>query len=236
MLHKRIEFISSFKKELLHPVPIKKLVPDWYKQMKNYHNNSVMTPTIKKCVPFLDSLTSGYAILNVVDIVFKKINDGKELTYQINDNFPCKELNVGVQNHYAHQISSEMLRDNEEDFPIKLLNPWIIKTPKNYSCLFTNPFNHSHERKIRILDAIVDTDSFEVEINFPCFLKKIPNEQEYIFKKGEIIALVFPFLRNDWKMEVTDKIDKNPLDKYIKSFSRSFDNYKSVFWKKKKYD
>jgi S-adenosylmethionine:tRNA-ribosyltransferase-isomerase (queuine synthetase) len=47
---------------------------------------------------------------------------------------------------------------------------------------------------------------------------------------------VFPFLRNDWKMEVTDKIDKNPLDKYIKSFSRSFDNYKSVFWKKKKYD
>jgi len=171
MLQKKIEFISKYQKELLHPVPIKKLVPNWYKQMKNYHTDSVMSPTVKKCVPFLDSLTSGYAILNVVDIVFKKIKNGEELTFQMNETCPWKEFNIGVESHSAGQISLEMLRENEENFAIKLLNPWIIKTPKNYSCLFTNPFNYSNERKIRILDAIVDTDSYEIPINFPCFLK-----------------------------------------------------------------
>lgn len=240
MLYKKIEFISPYEKGLIHPVPIKKLVPNWYKEMKNFHNNSIKYPTVKKCVPFLDSLTSGYAILNVADIIFKKINDGQELTWVINDNFPSDQpVNTGVNKHFAHQISEKMIRNDEDGFPLKLLNPWTIRTPKNYSCLFTNPFNYSKDRKIRILDAIVDTDVFDLDINFPFFIKNLPNEEEYVFKKGEIVALVFPFLRNNWKMKISDKSEingKSKLIRIMKAFSGVLDNYKNNFWRRKKYD
>tara|TARA_R100001510_G_scaffold8388_1_gene6450 strand:- start:1370 stop:2092 length:723 start_codon:yes stop_codon:yes gene_type:complete len=236
---RKIVFSSSYADALLAPVPIKKIVPSWFKEMPGTLED-LTSRTVKKCVPFLDTLTSGYAILNSIDIHFKKSKDGNEIKWASNESFPFdSKINVGLQAHGNHQISKSMIRDDEDSISFKYLNPWKIETPKNYSCLFTNPFNYSNERKIRILDGIVDTDSYkEIFINFPFFIKKLNNDEEYVLKRGEPIALVFPFMRDDWKM----KINKNYLSEkelnltFMKYFSNIFDNYRSNFWKRKKYD
>ena len=58
MLRKKIKFITPYPDLVLHPVPIKKVVPQWYKDMKNYLSEiqNFQRPTVKKCVPVLDTL------------------------------------------------------------------------------------------------------------------------------------------------------------------------------------
>lgn len=237
---RKIIFYSPYADGILSPVPVKKIVPEWFKKMPSVFNNISTERTVKKCMPFLDTLTSGYAILNPVDIFFWKSNDGSEIHWKINSSFPnhTVKTNIGISTHQQEQISKGMVKEDEEPVPFKFMNPWIIKTPRNYSCLFTNPFNNSSDRKIRILDGIVDTDVYDIHVNFPFFLKKIEKEKEYILKRGEPIALVFPYLRDNWKM-IIDKTETNETDFYIKmmkSFFGIFDNYKNKFWARKNYD
>ena len=236
---KQIIFHSPFADGLPTPVPTKKCIPDWYKKMPNFHDNLVTNLTVKKCMPFLDTLTSGYYILNPVDILFKK--NGDEIYWEIPKGIgeTHRLLNVGIESHNAKQTSKEMVREDEEPIPFKLLNPWMIKTPKNYSCLITNPFNNTFNSNIRILDGIVDTDTYNrIFINLPFFLKKLKNNEQYILKKDTPVALIFPFLRDNWKLKI-DKKEKKQRDNiaYVtKAFSNLLDNYKNKFWNKKKYD
>ena len=61
MFDKEIKFISHKKyvdlKDNL-PVPIKLDLPKWFKELKH----DVDHFTVKGCIPFLDSLTSGYLL------------------------------------------------------------------------------------------------------------------------------------------------------------------------------
>ena len=57
-------------------------------------------------------------------------------------------------------------------------------------------------------------------------------------KKDTPVALIFPFLRDNWKLKI-DKKEKKQRDNiaYVtKAFSNLLDNYKNKFWNKKKYD
>ena len=121
--------------------------------------------------------------------------------------------------------------------PFKFLNPWVIETPKDYSCLFVNPLNSSKDRFIRIIDAIVDTDTYNHnQVNFPFFLKRFKKDETILLKKGEPIALVFPFKRDNWKMSVENLDMEDKLLKDFRFFNNIVDNYKSKTWKRKSYD
>lgn len=239
---KLIQFSSSYYDWLLPPVPTKKLVPDWFKKIKSYAGeiDNYQTPTVKKCMPFLDSLTSGYIIRNPVDIVFWK--DGDEIFWELPRSFDqefVRKINIGIQTHTSNQVSMKAYRQGEITIPFKWMNPWFIKTPKNYSCLFTNPLNGEKDR-IRIFDAIVDTDTYDSsQINFPFALKSIPDGKSFILEKGYPIALVFPFLRDSWKMNIKkhSSTEIKEIEKsHFKMFTVMYDNYKRFFWKSKKYD
>lgn len=240
-MYKKIEFSSLYSENLLHPVPAKKEVPNWYKEMGNSYSNQKLknfqNPTVKKCVPFLDTLTSGYLILNPIEIIFWE--EGEEMQWRypqpINyDRYPG--ISLGIETHIKGQVSKAMIRQGEYNIPFKYMNPWRIKTPKNYSCLFVNPF-HREESKIRILEGIVDTDTYHnAPVNFPFFLNKLEKDKPYIIKRGDPIALVFPFLRDKWKMSVTKSNDIEDGKKSLTTFSLIQDNYKSFFWKRKSYD
>ena len=250
MLRKKIKFLSPHSDILLHPIPIKKAVPQWYKDMKNYLGNisNFQRPTVKKCVPVLDTLTSGYAILNPFDIVFWQdfADDGEEIlkwkypesldeTNPTGSDINLHSLNVGIGSHAPKQVSNKFVRENEYPIPLKILNPWVIKTPRNYSCLFTNPFNRESDG-IRIIDGIVDTDDYEININFPFFLKRLKEGQSYILKKNEPVALVFPYLRDSWSMEVAKETLEETRKKRFKFNTLLTDKYKKMIWKGKKYD
>jgi len=233
---KTIEFSAPNPSVLLQPVPIKRLMPDWYKKMTNYLGRKALKEdsTIKKCIPFLDTLTSGYVILNQVDFMFYKQKEN--ILWKTNQSLPSlRKWNIGIETHGLQQVASDMVQKDEDDQPYKWLNPWRIKTPKNYSCLFTNPFNSSHSRKFRIIDGIVDTDMYDIRINFPFFLKKIEEDLPITIKKGEPIALVFPFMRDEWKMTIKkDIIDHEQHE--VNLFRSIVDNYKNFVWRKKRYD
>lgn len=240
MFSKRlIEFSSDVSDWLEHPVPAKKVVPTWYKEMKNYTDKlNLLNPTIKKCVPVLDSLTSGYIILNPVETVFWQEGDRILWEYPEAISNVVLEKGCGIEYHTMKQISKAFVRDNEYLQPFKYLNPWRIKTPKNYSCLFTNPFNRDDDG-IRLIDGIVDTDTYPNTINFPFFLKKMKKHESFILKKNYPVALVFPFLRDEWKMKVkkNDIFDREKNSKaFFKTFTILKDNYKKIFWSKKNYD
>ena len=239
---KIIEFGSTIADRLESPVLTKKVVPDWFKKMPSWldKDETFHNPTIKGCVPFLDTLTSGYLITNPFDVVFYRKEDFIYWKYPRDlPNFVDFAVdNLGIEYHNPNQIAPELVRDDEEHIPFKFLNPWKVTTPKNYSCLFTNPFN-SPNREIRIIDGIVDTDVFRNQINFPFFIKKLNPEKSFVLKKGYPIALVFPFLRNHWKME-TKKFEKKDIESLwassFKLFNTLSNRYREKIWNKKNYD
>jgi hypothetical protein len=49
-------------KESYPPKPAKTFIPETYKNLTSYRENDLRSPTVKKCIPFLDALTSGYII------------------------------------------------------------------------------------------------------------------------------------------------------------------------------
>jgi hypothetical protein len=75
MFEKTIEFIShkdyvDLKED--QPIPIKLNIPEWFKKL----SHTVENKTVKGCMPFLDSLTSGYLLKIPQDlkIIHNKIN------------------------------------------------------------------------------------------------------------------------------------------------------------------
>jgi len=54
---------------------------------------------------------------------------------------------------------------------LNIKNPFGVKTPKGYSCLFVDPM-HGDAKPFKCLPAIVDTDEFTTPLNFPFFLDK----------------------------------------------------------------
>ena len=69
--------------------------------------------------------------------------------------------------HSTNQLGNKCpFTQKNKNLPFhKILNPWVIETPPGYSCLFLPPLNNADNR-FSIIPGIVDTDTFENEINF----------------------------------------------------------------------
>src|SRR5205823_6243427 len=93
---------------------------------------------------------------------------------------------------------------------VKFMNPWIIKTPPGYSCLFMQPVNRM-EVPFFVLSGVVETDSYYNEINFPSVSMMRPGTS-ITLKKGTPIAQIFPFKREDWqsKSAVSEEALRQP--------------------------
>ena len=79
---------------------------------------------------------------------------------------------------------------------LKLLNPWIIRTPEGTSCLFTPLLNRS-EVQIIPFGAIVETDRFFAPIHLPFLLVPPPGGRVRI-ERGTPVAQIIPFRRENW--------------------------------------
>ena len=99
MFQKTIEFISPYPDWIISPKPAKKCTPEWFKKMKNHFGDikNYTNPTIKKCVPVLDSLTSGYIILNPAEVAFTQEKDQITWNYREDVHEAISKLNIGVQ-------------------------------------------------------------------------------------------------------------------------------------------
>jgi hypothetical protein len=248
MFYKEIEFSAHedyFALKEDYPVPIKLNIPEWYKKLNHDYNNL----TIKGCIPFLDSLTAGYLLKMPQDFHVRHNVDNKDHkgeTYK--DSFQefglsktkgllgAKNINLnsGIDIHPINQIEGSPFVSKNKNLPLyKILNPWKIKTPKGYSCLFVSPLNNTDDR-FSIISGIVDTDTFPSEINFPIVINgdKYPI-LETLIKKGTPYVQIIPFKRESWKMIFKPRKQKEIQVNSILYGLKILNIYKNKYWNKK---
>jgi len=248
MFDKEIEFSAHedyFALKEDYPIPAKLNIPEWYKNLE--HN--IFNKTVKGCMPFLDSLTAGYILKMPQDFNLRHNVDNKnEKGENIKDSFQSFglhdvtlflnskfiNLNSGFDVHQIKQVEGSPFIEKNKNLPFyKIINPWKIKTPKGYSCLFVSLLNNADDR-FSIISGIVDTDTFPNEINFPIIINgdKYP-VLETTLKKGTPYVQIIPFKRDNWKMTLKPRLQKEVQNSRIFYGLKLLNIYKDKYWYKK---
>jgi len=227
MFNKKITFCAT-NKDMLdvwpHPKAANRFVPNEYKKLERHRNKNLHEPTIKTCMPFLDSMTMGYIIPFDQDYVVDPIEKDFSVT-------PASRNQEDFGFHGKAQLPEGWHKTTGENAG-KFHNKWLIKTPPGYSCLFIHPMNRMEERW-KIIEGVVDTDIYLNLINFPFILKK--RDKQFLIKKGDPMVQVVPFKRESWKAWSGFYIEELH-GKTIKMInSKWVDRYKKMFWSKKSF-
>lgn len=247
MIDKKIITFSAHKfildDKLIHPEPSVLNIPEWYKNVPNPSDH--LDRTIKMCKPFLDSLIAGYILKNPLDqkINFNvpNINKNNKLDTWIetvNDavlhNLKIEaNYNIGDEFHPIRQLDGmkcPYVKQNQGYNIYKILNPWTIHVPKGYSVLFLPPINRPQD-KFEILSGIVDSYD-EMPTNFPCVFKK---QGSWILKKGDPIASVFPFKKENWQMMIKEETSEKRVKGFFNAARSLTKYYRNNFWNKKQW-
>ena len=227
MLDKKIIFCATNKDMMEvwpHPKAASRVIPEEYKKLQRFQNNNYHVPTVKTCMPFLDSLTMGYIIPFDQDYLVDPIENDFTVT-------PANQEQNDFGFHNRAQLPDEWRKTTGENAG-KFMNKWLIKTPPGYSCLFVKPMNRL-ETRFDIIAGVVDTDTYINTINFPFILLK--RDEQFIIKKGEPMVQVIPFKRESWKM--WSGFYKEKLHGKVINLLQSqlIDKYKKMFWSKKSF-
>lgn len=229
----KIQFIpTEDPNTLLSPVPAVSRLPDWYKKISPFStgNKPKHQPdgrhnlTVKRCNPFGDAIGAGYFILLENELQVLQGPNGAELTW-------TRGGRDFVSNHHASQIADDLVPDGYEKTPFKFTNLWGVKTPKNYSTLFTHPINSTNSPFLT-LSGIVDTDSYTMPVHFPFFIRR--NFEGNILAGTPIVQLL-PFKRDAWQSQI-DPYDEAILKAEKARFERHLTRpYKKFHWIRKEY-
>jgi hypothetical protein len=209
------------------PVTAKSEIPQWYKDGEVEYFDEVTkspNPGIKKCIPILDSLTTGYLLKTSVNIYIKKRNNGTTaIDYDLDMNTSTP---VGVR---ADAMGATIPRPaGHKREQLTWTSHWSWKTPRGYSLLITHPLNR-WDLPFTTMAGIVDSDKYHGSGNIPFFLKE---EFEGLIPKGTPYAQVIPIKRAEWTTVFDPALTGAALNTGIDG---SKGGYKKNFWKKKTY-
>ena len=220
MKNKRIFFHSDKPQlDIIKPYPASKAIPEWFRTMPGVSNDKVAT--VKKCIPFLDSMTSGYIIALPVDVTW----DDSAKMFKSASKFEV------VSRHHPSQTEDVSLGAEFLEIPFKWINSFYVKTPRGYSCLFVHPLNRE-DLPFHSISGVVDTDKHPTIINFPFVMKK---GFRGVIPVGTPLIQVIPFKRDDWSSTVKDTGEafNYPLTHEIDA--PPFNWYKRKWWSRKRY-
>lgn len=186
----KISFLCAAEDKgvIAEPFPAKSYLPGWFRKLPAV-DRAVLGPsnngqTIKRCMPFLDAMTTGWIMPLAATVRIEVAESGRDIRYG------WEFDRTMVSEHLPWQIEGHPLAPRS---PLKLHNYWSIRTPPGWSCLFTAPLNRAHPA-IELLAGVVDTDSYHGFINLP-FVMTGPDGL-YEFEKGMPVAQVIPFRRD----------------------------------------
>jgi hypothetical protein len=174
---------------IAEPFPAKMAMPDWFKKVPP-QDKAHLTPTnngltIKRCMPFLDALTTGWIIPLAATVRLEIRDDGR--TVDSGWEFDREMITY----HPGFQVAGHPFGDRPA---CKFHNFWTIATPPGWSVLITPPLNRPHP-VFEILSGVVDTDTYRSWVHFP-FFAHAP-DGIYEIEKGTPIAHVLPFRRSE---------------------------------------
>jgi hypothetical protein len=229
---KIIRFFSKKEYENLgQPTLAKKFIPQWYKdsELTFVGEDGKEHAGLKRCVPFLDAMISGYMLTTPVDIFVSK-NEDNSLNITWNS---LEELQDFV---------SERTKDLGKNMPrpaghypnhLAFRGFWGFKTPKGWSVLVVHPLNR-HDLPFTTISAIIDGGfTMNPTGSVPFYIKK---DFEGIIPQGTPIMQIIPFYQQNWISKNTKgvlKIGKQHSDNALALISGW---YKKTFWSRKKYE
>ena len=210
------------------PVPSAKAMPDYFKAMgPQLEAHDPQSSTVKRCLPFLDALSAGYILPMWADLNIRA--HGDDLQAEFPKNMPMDSSISGhPKNHIGvHPFSDSALSANA----LKLHSPWVITTPKGWSCFFVPLLNHM-ERRFQPIAASVDTDTYYNEINFPMLWTG--GEGDFVIKRGTPFIQVIPYRREKLSLEfgITDVKKRNSVYKRLGTYLNGA--YRASHWHKRK--
>lgn len=210
------------------PKPAIKYLADWYKKsdvfIEKKHNMVDSHRTLKHCIPFMDSMVSGYIHQLWSDVEVEN-NNGVRIHWRGTEK---------VFGYKSHGAAGEMPVPHgyEEDI-WSFHHALYMKTPPGYSVLVTQPFNRT-DLPFYALSGIVDADKEPFFPGaYPVFLKK---GFSGVIPKGTPMLQMIPFKREDWKAELDSSILKQGRIANINAINTIMHWYKKNAWFKKSYE
>jgi hypothetical protein len=222
------------------PAPISSSTPTWYKDIPMYQDredraNDKLTIkdgsanySVKSCMPFLDSMLSGYTI-NLWCDVQVRFEDNVLRVDWLNQNKDLAPIESGPNPKVP-------IMKGFTPYQLSWRSHWGIKTPKGYSCLLTHPLNRS-DLPFHTTTGIMDTDSWGIWGTQPFALI---DGWEGVIKAGTPVIQVLPFKRENWRSEIDTLTGNGSLSEwanyeYQRHTSKFRGFYKSKYWSKKTY-
>ena len=211
------------------PAPAKRFLPEWYRKSET----DFVTPQgeesagLKKCIPFLDSMISGYMLITPMDIFVSKNEDG---TLKIGWN----SLDL-FKDFIAERPkeSGEFMPRPPAHYPNHLAfrGLWGFKTPRGWSTLVTHPLNR-HDLPFTTTSGIMDSDKYSTSGNIPFFIKE---GFTGVIPQGTPFAQLIPIKRASWKSINNDRGISYLEDLQGAAVRLPGKSYKKLFWVKKDY-
>lgn len=226
--------IESWKK-IPTPSPSKKYIAEWYKNIPLFSSDKKIifnkdgswqsNATLKKCIPFLDVMISGYVQELWTDVYID--TTGEKILCDFNSSIPP----VLIRDPPYYLPKNDIWEETEFAWNTQ----WEPRTDLGYSCIYLHPSNR-FDLPFITCSGVIDTDSWNVPGLLPFMIKK---NFRGIIKKGTPMYQVIPFKREDWLADSTDNPEKsiNEVNDKLKKIKKiPIDGYRDTVWKKKKYE
>jgi hypothetical protein len=217
----KITFVPGTKDiedAVVFPQPAKNFIPDWYKNIKAGKDLF----NVKKCIPFLDSMSNGYVQTTWCDIDIIDKEDGLQVFFDSK-----------IPLFYYRETSDMPVDGSFYNTEFVWQRPWSTILPNGYSALVVHPLNR-FDLPFVTLSGIVDFDkSIHAKIgNIPFYIKKgftgtIP--------AGTPMFQILPIKREDWKSETQEYSDFFWEEK-IKEKQNFSGFYKKQIWQRKSFE
>jgi hypothetical protein len=237
MANKKIEIGSVI--DVIDPIkPAKKYIPEWYKKAESFIGGSMVfgkngvNPALKSCIPFMDTLTSGYMAELWTDLYVEQTEHGPFVRW------PNQSKDSPIQftpfEARGPEASHPMpVPNGYSDIHFTWHNPYLIKVPFGYSVLLTHPLNR-YDLPFFTLSGIVDCDTDVLSAGrIPFFVKE---GFEGVIPKGTPIYQVIPFKRDNWDSEVNPDLKRMNDKRSFDIGSVLYGWYKKTTWKRKEYN
>jgi hypothetical protein len=212
--------------------PSKSYIPQWYKNLKSYNNkniffeeNGFVSKTVKSCMPFFDSLSTGYIAELWTDVYCSESENEPHVSYKWQAGPPPIFLRSSKENeipvpagHYSDSFT--------------WISPFLLQLPKGYSAIITHPFNR-YDLPFTTLTGIIDVENIFNTGKIPFFAKK---GFTGVIESGTPIFQIIPFKRESWKLQKEEYLLKLSEENELSGNRKFFGYYKNNWWHKKDFN
>jgi hypothetical protein len=186
--------------------------------------------TAKKCIPFLDSLTSGYTQELPCDVRFTCNTEDDDPVIEYRWSGGIRPLSTRREDSRSSNSMPHFDGYYKTEFHWNTF--WEPKTPIGYSTLYFHPANR-FDLPFMTHNGIIDTDKWSITGPIPFVLKK---GFSGLIPAGTPIYQIIFIKREVWNSEASEYDEE-----YIKNISESarkfvVDRYKKQIWSRKEYN